>query len=68
MKQTGRHRFRQNIFGKLILQIELMGLAPDMHITLSPGVDRMAPVTFWRDARCEDLTVVQAETVERPEQ
>lgn len=68
MKLTGRYRFRQNILGKLILQLEVLGFEPDMQITLRPGVNRVRPSTFWRDAKCEDLSVGKAETAERPDQ
>lgn len=53
-KLTGRFRYRQGWFGKLILQVQETGQYFDSYSggTFSPRF------TGWRDARIEDLSII----------
>ena len=55
MRLTGRTRYRVNLFGKVILQVEETGEA------MWQGSRRVALGSHWRDATATDLTESQAE-------
>lgn len=50
-KLTGKFRFRTNIFGKLILQVEFSSRYEDPHGSSIKN--------DWRDAQVEDLTLLE---------
>jgi hypothetical protein len=50
-KLTGKFRFRTNIFGKLILQVEFSVTDHDPHGSSTRS--------NWRDAQVEDLTLLE---------
>lgn len=54
MKLTGKCRYRSTFFGKLVLQVQY-------HYEHTSG-DYMdtRTITSWRDAKTQDLTVLQA--------
>lgn len=48
---TGKFRFRTNVFGKLILQVE--------YVYVDYQGDSSTDRRNWRDARVEDLTLLE---------
>jgi hypothetical protein len=51
---TGRHRYRSTVTGRLVLQLETANTGPHQR------ADGCYEYIEWRDARVEDLLVVQS--------
>lgn len=53
---TGRTRYREGWFGRLILQVEETRIRIEKVYGVLSGYDIRHPYTVWRDARAMDFT------------
>lgn len=54
MSLTGNTRFRESIFHKIVLEVEVIEPAPDTSFGTDPYA-WMDTCTYWRDAKESDL-------------